>query len=45
MIKKMNVGIIGVNCYLVGCPETKEALIIDPGEGAAKLLQEIEQCY
>ena len=43
IVKKMNVGMIGVNCYLLACPETKEALIIDPGEGAEKLLKEIER--
>jgi len=31
IIKMFTVGMISTNCYLVGCTETKEALIIDPG--------------
>lgn len=43
LIKKMDVGIMGVNCFLLVCPETKEALIIDPGEGAAEIIKVIER--
>ncbi|MBI9014523.1 MAG: MBL fold metallo-hydrolase [Clostridiales bacterium] len=31
MIEKIVVGTFGVNCYLMMCDETKEAIIIDPG--------------
>lgn len=31
IIKSLAVGPIQANCYILGCPETKEALIIDPG--------------
>ena len=30
-MKMFTVGIVSTNCYLVGCTETKAALIIDPG--------------
>lgn len=43
IIKRLNVGIIGVNCYLVGCAETKQALAIDPGEGANEIIEEIKK--
>jgi len=36
MITKMfTVGKLFTNCYVVACPETKEAIIIDPGFGNA----------
>ncbi|AZR73089.1 MBL fold metallo-hydrolase [Anoxybacter fermentans] len=43
IIKRIEVGVMGVNCYLVGCEETKEALIIDPGEEPDVILKEIEE--
>ncbi len=30
-VKMLTVGMLSTNCYLIGCPKTKEALIIDPG--------------
>jgi hydroxyacylglutathione hydrolase len=30
-IKTFNVGMLSTNCYIVSCPETEEAIIIDPG--------------
>lgn len=30
-IQTFNVGILSTNCYVVNCPETREAIIIDPG--------------
>jgi hydroxyacylglutathione hydrolase len=30
-IQSFNVGMLSTNCYVVNCPETKEAIIIDPG--------------
>lgn len=40
-VARIEVGILGVNCYLVGCEETKEALIIDPGEDPDWIIEEI----
>ena len=31
IIKVIQVGELGVNCYIASCPETKECLVIDPG--------------
>jgi len=47
ILKRLMVGILSTNCYIVGCPQTKEAIIIDPGfdrEGEAKkVLKEVDQ--
>ncbi len=37
LIKTIEVGINRANCYIVGCQETKEAVIIDPGAEAGKI--------
>ena len=40
------VGPVMTNCYLAVNEETKEALVIDPGDEAARLIQKIRvrQC-
>jgi glyoxylase-like metal-dependent hydrolase (beta-lactamase superfamily II) len=39
-IQTFNVGMLSTNCYVVNCPKTQEAIIIDPGFDAP---QEAEQ--
>jgi len=34
-IQTFNFGMLSTNCYIVNCPETKEAIIIDPGFDAS----------
>jgi hydroxyacylglutathione hydrolase len=43
-IQTFNVGMLSTNCYVVNCPKTQEAIIIDPG---LDVLSEAEQivCY
>ncbi len=36
------VGPLGCNCTLVACPETREALVIDPGDEASRILEELK---
>jgi len=47
IIQKFTVGKLFTNCYIVACPETKEAIIIDPGfekiSEAEKIFQFIEE--
>lgn len=39
----LEVGLLSTNCYLVGCPDTLEGFVIDPGFEAKRILQEIKQ--
>ena len=41
LVKEFMVGVIGTNCYIASNSETKETLIIDPGDEAEKLEQYI----
>jgi len=47
IVKMFTVGTVLTNCYIVGCPRTKKALIIDPGfereDEAKKILGEIKK--
>ncbi len=37
------VGALGVNCYILGCEETREAVVIDPGDEAERILSRLKQ--
>jgi glyoxylase-like metal-dependent hydrolase (beta-lactamase superfamily II) len=37
--KSFPVGALGCNCTIVACPETREALVIDPGDEAPRVLR------
>ncbi len=39
----VTVGMFEENCYLYACPETREAVVIDPGDEAERILQTIEE--
>ena len=38
IIKKLEVGPIMANCFILGCERTKEAVVIDPGDDANDIL-------
>jgi hydroxyacylglutathione hydrolase len=40
-IQNFNVGMLSTNCYVVSCPETKAAIIIDPGFDASYEVEQI----
>jgi len=42
MIRSLEVGAIGANCYLVWCKETGEGVVIDPGDNAERIVQIIK---
>jgi hydroxyacylglutathione hydrolase len=43
IIIALPVGLIQTNCYVVGCEETKEGAIIDPGGHPERILSEVER--
>lgn len=40
-IQTLVVGPLQVNCFIVSCPETKESLVIDPGDEGGRILDTI----
>jgi hydroxyacylglutathione hydrolase len=43
IIKSMALGPIMANCYVLGCENTHEAAVIDPGEEAPRILDTLEE--
>jgi glyoxylase-like metal-dependent hydrolase (beta-lactamase superfamily II) len=43
IVVSLPVGLIQTNCYLVGCEETKQGAIIDPGGHPDRILSEVER--
>ncbi len=43
IIKDVVVGPLEVNCYILGCEDTREAAIIDPGDNADEIIKIIEK--
>lgn len=41
-VKTITVSMYGTNCYLAFCPETKEAVVVDPGAEAKKIIEIIK---
>ncbi len=42
ILKGIEIRSMGVNCYIVGCEETKEVAVIDPGGNARGILKLLE---
>ncbi len=42
-IKTLTVGPIQANCYILGCEETLEAIVIDPGDEADRILHALAE--
>lgn len=43
IIKKLEVGPIMANCFILGCEATKEAVVIDPGDDADQILMALSE--
>ncbi|OQX24586.1 MAG: MBL fold metallo-hydrolase [Desulfobacteraceae bacterium IS3] len=43
IIRTLELGPIMANCYILGCEETLEAVVIDPGDDAAEILFELAE--
>ena len=43
IIKRVVVGPLQVNCYILGCPATGEAAIIDPGDDAEEIASVVRE--
>jgi len=43
LLHHLTVGIIQTNCYVVGCEETSEGAIIDPGGDPERILKVVEE--
>jgi hydroxyacylglutathione hydrolase len=43
ILKGLEISAMAVNCYIVGCEETREVAVIDPGGNAPAILKLLEQ--
>ena len=43
MLKKMTVGPLQANCYILGCNNSKEGMVIDPGGDVSSIINEIKK--
>ena len=45
MLKKLIVGPIQANCYILGCKETLQGAVIDPGDEVPRIVKEISTSH
>lgn len=43
LLEILEVGPFAANCYLVGCPKSKEAVIIDPGAEGMRIIRRVQE--
>ncbi len=43
IVERLEVGAFAENCYLVGCEETSEGVVLDPGDEISRILASIER--
>ncbi|MBP7868205.1 MAG: MBL fold metallo-hydrolase [Acidobacteria bacterium] len=41
ILECLTVGVLQANCWIVGCPRTREAVVIDPGGEAPRILERV----
>ena len=42
IVKMLPVGPLQANCYIAGCEKTRQAVVIDPGDEAQRILRAIQ---
>lgn len=42
ILETIVVGALGVNCILIGCKETRQAVVVDPGDEAERILDAVD---
>ena len=43
IFRGLSVGMMDSNCYIIGCEETREGAIVDPGADAKRILKKVEE--
>lgn len=43
IFRGLSVGMMDSNCYIIGCEETREGVIVDPGADAKRILKKIDE--
>ncbi len=43
IFKSIKTGQLATNCYILGCLDTREAVVVDPGDDADYILTIIEE--
>lgn len=43
MVRKLTVGLYQANCYIVGCKQTREGAVIDPGDEVFRIVKEVSK--
>lgn len=43
IFRGLSVGMMDSNCYIIGCEETKEGAVVDPGADAKKILKKVDE--
>ncbi len=43
IIEILPVGNLEANCYIIGCPATHQAAVVDPGDEAGRILEKVKQ--
>ncbi|MDI6706220.1 MAG: MBL fold metallo-hydrolase [Bacillota bacterium] len=43
ILERISTGIYATNCYIIGCEETSRGAVVDPGDGAQKILDMVKK--
>lgn len=43
LVKTLAVGPLQVNCHIVACPQTRKAMVVDPGDEVPRILEALKQ--